>query len=223
MKNPWLDVPDAAPFVLPGDAGVIERFNRSAPDRTRIDLNLLPEPFQGHPEAPVVLLSLNPGLSKEDAAIHAGSPFAKRLRANHAHEESDFPFYLLHPEVEGPGRRWWDRRLRRVLEIAPRNVVARRLLCIEYFPYHSVRFGARLMVPSQEYGFHLAREAIRRRAVIIVMRSRRLWQAAVPELDTYERAFSLRSVQNISVTPNNCPLGFPEIVRAMNVSTSRKN
>lgn len=218
MKNPWLAVPEVAPFILPGDAGVVERFNQTAPSETRVDLNLLPEPFQGNPDAPVVLLGLNPGLSDEDAAIHADRLFAQRLRANHAHESADYPFYLLHPEVQGPGRNWWDRRLRRVLELAPRQRVAQRLLCIEYFPYHSVRFGARLRVPSQEYGFYLARQAVRRGAVVVIMRSHRLWHAAVPELDSYERAFSLRSVQNISVTPNNCPLGFPAIVQAMGAS-----
>jgi hypothetical protein len=219
IKNPWLDVPDVAPFVLAADREGIARFNRTASEETRVDLNLLPEPFQGNPEAHIVLLGLNPGLSIEDAGIHEEGGFAKRLRANHAHERADFPFYLLHPEVKGPGRRWWERRLRRLLEIAPRQVVAQQLLCIEYFPYHSVRFGARLRVPSQEYGFHLAGEAIRRRAVVIVMRSRRLWEAAVPQLAAYDRAFSLRSVQNISVTPRNCPEGFPAIVEALRSST----
>jgi len=220
MKNPWLAVPAVAPFILPADSEIVERFNQTASPKTRIDLNLLPEPFQGNPEAPVVLLGLNPGLSGEDAATHADTLFAERLRANLAHDSADYPFYLLHPEVRGPGRNWWDRRLRRVLETAPRQRVAQRLLCIEYFPYHSVRFAARLRVPSQDYGFHLARQAVRRGAVVVIMRSHRLWYAAVPELKSYERAFSLRSVRNISVTPNNCPLGFPAIVRAMDVSAS---
>lgn len=218
MKNPWLAVPEVAPYVLAADAEIIGHFNRSASRETRVDLSLLPEPFQGNPEAPVVLLGLNPGLSEEDTGIHADPLFAKRLRANHAHESVDYPFYLLHPEVRGPGRNWWDRRLRRVLEIVPRERLAERLLCIEYFPYHSVRFGARLRVPSQEYGFYLARRAVRRGAVVIIMRSQRLWHAAVPELESYELAFRLRSVQNIAVTPNNCPLGFPAVVRAIGVS-----
>jgi hypothetical protein len=81
MRNPWLELPHQAPYVLADDADAIERFNRTASarrqaDRTWLHLELLPEPFLGDPAAPIVVLSLNPGYSPDDAAWHAGPTFA---------------------------------------------------------------------------------------------------------------------------------------------------
>lgn len=220
LRNPWIDVPASAPFVLDADSELITRFNRTASEATRVDLGLLPEPFQGNPLAPIVLLGLNPGWSSEDAAVHSQPHFARLLRANLVHENAQFPFYLLGPDVKGPGRQWWERRLSQLLASAPREVVCQKILCIEYFPYHSVRFAHhRLKVPSQEYGFHLAREAIRRNAVVIVMRSRRLWEVALPELASYPRTYFLRSPRNITVSRNNCPAGFDDVLSALGVAS----
>jgi hypothetical protein len=96
------------------------------------------------------------------------------------------------------------------------EVVARGVLCVEYFPYHSVRFAhSSVRVPSQEYGFWLVREALQRRAVVIVMRARRLWEQAIPVLRDYGKLFGLNSPQNVSITPRNCPEGFPVAIRQL--------
>src|SRR2546427_6801526 len=117
VRNPWLDLPHQAPFVLTEDAKAVADFNRSATDATRSHVELLPEPFLGDPKAPVVLLSLNPGFSHEDADCHTDPTFARLSRANLEHRACDHPFYLLNPTVSGPGRRWWDRRLSRLLDL----------------------------------------------------------------------------------------------------------
>jgi hypothetical protein len=100
------------------------------------------------------------------------------------------------------------------LKTVPRELVAAQLLSVEYSPYHSERFGHHPMLPSQEYGFHLVRQAVLRNAVVVVMRSLKLWQAAVPELIGYHRAFTLRSVQNVAISPGNCPDGFGLLIEA---------
>jgi hypothetical protein len=213
MQNPWHELPHEAPFVLAEDGEAIERFNRTASDATRIHLQVLPEPFLGNPEAPIVLLGLNPGFSSADALCHSDPIFAQLSRDNLEHRASDYPFYLLNPEVRGPGRDWWDRRLGHLLRIIQRDVVADRVLCIEYFGYHSVRFGHRqLRLPSQDYGFFLVRKAMSRGSLVVLTRGRRTWLDAVPELQTYPRLFTLRSVQNTTITSRNCPEGFPEII-----------
>ena len=216
MRNPWLDLPHQAPFVLTEDAKAVANFNRSATDATRIHVELLPEPFLGDPKAPVVLLSLNPGFSHEDADCHTDPTFARLSRANLEHRACDHPFYLLNPTVSGPGRRWWDRRLSRLLDLAGRQVVASRVLCVEYFGYHSDVFAhRRLRLPSQEYGFFLVREALARRAIVVLTRGRQLWFNAVPELEKHSRLFTLRSVQNTTISPRNCPTGFAKIAMAL--------
>ena len=216
MRNPWLDLPHTSPFVLADDMEAIEAFNTTATDAVRIHVELLPEPFLGDPHAPIVLLGLNPGFSPEDIPHHSDPTFAHLLRLNIAHGQSDFPFYLLNPRIAGPGQKWWERRLSRLLEVAPRETIAKKLLNIEYFPYHSDRFAHhRLRVASQDYGFFLVREAVHRGALVILMRGHRLWFSAVPELATYGRLFTLRSVQNTTISRKNCPEGFEEVLAVL--------
>jgi hypothetical protein len=58
MLNPWGDLPDRAPFVAPADATYINRY----PTATQgLQLDLLPSPCLGKPDARVYLLLLNPG------------------------------------------------------------------------------------------------------------------------------------------------------------------
>ena len=59
--NPWVDLPEESPFVLHGDAAAIARFNARANERHRIRLDVLPEPFIGRPDAPLVLLNRTAG------------------------------------------------------------------------------------------------------------------------------------------------------------------
>jgi hypothetical protein len=73
-RNPWLDLPEEPPFVLPGDRPHVEAFNRhnadSAGRKYRLDLHLMPEPFNGNRQAKLVLLNRNPGLSSGDLRVH---------------------------------------------------------------------------------------------------------------------------------------------------------
>lgn len=210
--NPWIDLPESAPFVLPGDAAVIERFNARAAEPLQVRLDVLPEPFIGRHDAPVVLLALNPGFSDGDPALHASAAFAASIRKNVRHESQAYPFYLLDPRNIGPGYHWWRQRLRILLEEFGTPLVSRSLLCVEYFPYHSRRFAhGRLDLSSQSYTRELVSEAIQRDAVVIVMRAWNLWRKAIPALENAPRCFRLRSVQNVSVSPKNCPEGFAAV------------
>ena len=64
--NPWPALSYEPPFVLHEDLHPVLQFNARATGRTRLELDLLPEPFVGRVEAPVVLLTLNPGVSDDD-------------------------------------------------------------------------------------------------------------------------------------------------------------
>jgi len=210
--NPWLAVPSLPPYTLPCDSNAISAFNRTARETYRLQLDVLPEPFVGTTTAPVVLLGLNPGFDESDPAVHARPEFQTLLRNNYNEVPSNFPFYFLDPSFESPGRRWWKGRLRWLLEKCDAKALARSILCIEYFPYHSRRFHhASLQLPSQQYGFGLARSAIARGAIVVIMRARKLWISRVPELEGYSRAFTLNSPQNVVVSPRNCA-GFDAIV-----------
>ena len=80
--NPWPALPSEAPFVLPDDQEAIARFNVSAPERTRLELTLLPEPFVGSVDASVGLLTLNLGV--QPTAAHAIMGAAAADASRHA-------------------------------------------------------------------------------------------------------------------------------------------
>ncbi len=216
MENPWGELPAEALFVLESDRAPIVAFNASAPQDAFVHLELLPEPFVGRPGAPVVLLNLNPGFSAKDSESHSNSTFAAVLRENLLHAELDYPFYLLNPELPGLGYWWWERKLRRLIRDCGQETVARNLLCVEYFPYHSRRYQHhKLRVPSQEYSFSLVRAAIARGSLVVLMRAKRQWLGAVPELESYPQLLELKNPQNPTVSPGNCPDGYSRIVHVI--------
>ena len=49
MNNPWIELPDFAPYVLRNDADIVNEFNHKVMNDgksdLKIQLDLLPEPF----------------------------------------------------------------------------------------------------------------------------------------------------------------------------------
>ncbi|MBK8048762.1 MAG: hypothetical protein IPK16_17550 [Anaerolineales bacterium] len=215
MNNPWLDLPESPPYVLPWDHHAIVVFNRTADEATLIRLGMMPEPFLGNPSAPVVVLGLNPGFNP-NATRHESAEFYQLSRNNLRHEGGAYPFYLLTPSLNVPGRGWWEQRLGRLIEAKGQKRVANGLLCVEYFPYHSTKFAhGKVHVPSQEYSFGLVRAAMVRNAIIVVMRAKKFWYSEMPTLATYARTYELNSAQNVTISPRNCPAGWAEIIAAL--------
>jgi hypothetical protein len=207
------------PFVLPEDKGPLSSFNASASDDFFVHLELLPEPFLGSPNAPVVVLGLNPGFKEADLTQHSDPLFVSRSRCNLVHGPSGYPFYLLDPGISRT--KWWDRKLGSLIKRVGRQVVAQGVLCVEYFPYHSRRFQhRRVQVPSQKYSFGLVRQALNRGAVIIVLRGQRLWLAAVAELWSYRSLYRTNSVQNPILSPRNCPEGYEHAAEVLTLPFS---
>lgn len=213
-RNPWAGLPAEPPFVLPEDAAVVHAFNAEASEghRLRVD-ELLPEPFVGDPEAPVLILGNNPGYTEAGARLKRAPGFAARLRANLAHPPSDYPFLYLSPDAPDPARRWWRKKLRGLLDLGEQRV-ARSVFAVEHSPYGSVRYGRAPRVPSQEYSFELVRRAMTRGAVIVLTRGRRRWLRSVPGLDGYARLCELSNPMAGTVSRRNCDR-FEEVRRAV--------
>ncbi len=214
--NPWLRVPSEPPYFLPCDLDIIRAYNAKHPTgKYRLQSRVLPEPFMGRMTAPVVLLNLNPGFDGRNIEEHRCSRFKALIRKNYSQTRSGYPFYYLDPTFETLGRQWWEKKLRHLLKVFGPKQLARSILCIEYFPYHSRGFGhASLELPSQEYGFCLVGLAIARQAVVVIMRARNLWTKRIPELKRYPRKCTLNSPQNPALSPGNCTR-FDEVVSAI--------
>ena len=212
--NPWDGLSPTEPLVLPPDRLALEVYNERAQERGHlhylIHANLIPEPFFGPFEAPVVVLLLNPGVSEQDAQAHADPALRERLLANlrrGAPEESQQPHVHLAADISYPGADWWgdavNRLTREVIDgrRLTRERIAARLLAVQFFPYHSQKFDHGLLrLPSQAFGFALVRRAIARNALII-MRGAKYWLGAVPELARHPAVALLNAPRKFALTP----------------------
>lgn len=214
--NPWVALPRRSPYVLPEDRPAVEAFNRQASPRARLHLDLLPEPFIGRLDAPILLLTLNPGFAESDRRVHASVTFRSRVRHCHAQRAVRHPNYYLDPTVTGGGAAWWQRICAPLIREVGQHTVAANVGAIEYLAYHSERFAhASLHLPSQNYSFAAVRSAIDRSAIIFLARGATLWRKAIPELAAYPRSFTTRSVQNVVISPRNAPAGFTHALAAL--------
>src|SRR5262245_3868197 len=214
--NPWCHLPTSPPYVLPHDEPQVRDVDaRAGPDYRLHIAELLPEAFVGNREAPVVLLSNNPGYTEEGVPPQQEAAIVARMRNNLLHGPSDYPFLFLAPDVGGRGKRWWARKLKALRGRFGDQVVARSILNVPYFPYPSRKFGHRdLRLPSQDYSFRLVREAMERGAVIVFMRKGRAWLDAVPELGRYHSRYEVKNFQNPAISCENCA-GFEKVVQAI--------
>jgi hypothetical protein len=225
MGNPWLRLPLTPPFVLDEDQEGVAAFNKTASQRNWLRTDLYPEPYFGRPQAPVVLLLLNPGVSSDDDATHNLPIFRELAQASLGHRLNPQPFLHLnsHPVLkETAGASWWRRKTRMLRErvgSSDRDSVGSKLLCLELCPYHSQKFGGpRLALPSQAYTRHLLGQAMRRGAIVVLMRAKRKWFEAMPDLQGYSREllWEIKNPQNPTLSPSN--LGhdnFETLVRAL--------
>lgn len=211
--NPWRSLPPAVPFVLACDATTVDQHNSKASEAHRFRLEMIPEPFLGNPDAPAVLLNLNPGFVESDLADYSPLQRQEIMRRNLLHG-GDGIYYLL-PEFDGTaGARWWRLKLGPLISAADRDRVRCGILVLEFVGYKSKRFRHPRPLASQPYTFSLLQRAIRRKATIIVMRGEKLWRSAVEDLaeTTYHR---LNSPQNVMISPKNCPGGWGPLIEAL--------
>lgn len=219
-NNPWESLNNNRPFVLASDIQIIEDHNNNPKtnENHKIHTELYPEPFLGNPDADVVLLNLNPGFSPDDSNFHQSNEyFIQQARKNLLHK-SDHGFYLLDEKIkEAPGYTWWNNKLKALIEKCGREQVAQNLLCVELFPYHSKKFKKIAPLKSQKYAFNLLKKAIKRNAIIIIMRSEELWIESVPEIKIAierKQCSSLKNPQSVYLTKGNLPEGvFDQLIK----------
>jgi hypothetical protein len=202
--NPWLDLPSSRDFVLEKDLCVLrkkEYYNKIS----ELHLEEPPGPFIGNPRtASVVLLSLNPGYVIDN--LH---PESKRfvieawVQAAKLPEDANFfPIDLSYLRTSKSC--WWADRLEHLLTVVDREVVMKNLACIELFPYPTADFEKLRRkvppLPSRDFSFALVKAAIRRGALMIIMRGYNLWLSSVGELDS-PNVIRLANPRRPDITP----------------------
>jgi hypothetical protein len=200
-----------------------------------LQFGVLPEPFIGRPDAPIVLLNLNPGfVPGDDEDRNSDESLIEIVRNNHLHRFGAFPFYYLDPAfADSGGYRWWGwneagRRRRAgilwpLIEVIGQEVVANNVFCAEYFPYASTDGGiaGSIRAPSSEYTFELVRAALDREALVIILRSARQWEEAVPSLCDYRWRFSASNRRYPIISEGNCSDGFRRAVDLLREHAAR--
>lgn len=218
IKNPWLDLPDFAPYAVPADRPLLERFNRKWGEGSKryIDLELPPDPIIGlREEAPIVVLSANPGRSPGDYD-HFQRPGAAHAALEDARSPIGSPVRWLDDDLQDtPGGSWWRRLLGGWWRLGyDYDDLARKFLLLEFHGYHSqVRYPLPDVLPSQYYGFHLVERAIERDAVVVILRARKPWLQGVPKLTDYKRLTATKSPQAASIGPGNLDSTGSKMVR----------
>ena len=190
MRNPWLDLPAKAPYVLPIDKPYVDAHNANLKDLEskvvreafHIHLEAIPEPFSGRREAPVVILLANPKHEKNPK-----KPLSKaqreRIREGLVSSKGQ-PFVAILDEFKGTGAyKWWFPKLRDLCNEVGVEVVANNIQVIELHGYHSLSFRPPVRnFPSQQYQFYLVEQAIKRGAIIVIPWAIKHWHASMPEL-----------------------------------------
>lgn len=215
-ENPWLTLPTRPPFVLPMDEPWIETFNESASPSFKVHTNLIPEPFFGPFGAPIVVLLLNPGVDEADANVHTQEFLRDLLIQNVRRTEPQSPHVHISEDAKHPGALWWRRATSQVTEQFGVTRVAKSLLAVEFFPYHSKSFAhGPLRLPSQDFSFALVRAAISRGALVVVARGLEHWVGAIPNLAQYAGVVRASNLRRFSLSRGNLKQNFDRLCCAI--------
>ncbi|HEY0319117.1 MAG TPA: hypothetical protein VGC49_12605 [Solirubrobacterales bacterium] len=223
MRNPWLDLPKEPPYVLPQDREYVDEFNRhTANPKYQLDVALMPGPFEGSRQAPLLVLMRNPGVGSWDDDRELGD-YQEAMRANLGDAPEDQVQVGLKAEFESTPAGIWSRgRCFKNLikeQGLPAEHLAHLVLNVEFHGYHSKNWHSLpITLPSQYYGFWLVVRAMERGATVVALRGSWDWEVAVPGLADYPRLVTVHSSQSPAISPDNCGDKFSYVLEALGSS-----
>ena len=249
IKNPWPELIEAENYYLKDDFDIIKAFNekekirkekyvkdKKDPKKAKdfeIRFDLIAEPFFGNPEANIIVLAANPGVSTgvRELDLYKKHPKFQNdiIKYHKDHKSISYPYYYFNPDFdENPGYDWAIARFNSLQKESKLdwNLLSNKILCLQYFPYHSKNFknikkGEYL--ESQKYTFQLLANGIDRNALIICFRCLNLWDQALTDnispdfsLKNYENLIVLNSSQSVYVTRGNMKEGnYEKLLKAL--------
>ncbi|HXA02627.1 MAG TPA: hypothetical protein VNW99_11605 [Cytophagaceae bacterium] len=235
MQNPWTNIFDGDigrldRYSLKEERPVIDEFNKSISDEFKIYDTVFPSAYSNIKTSDILLLLTNPGYDQKekDNGVYDDTERISQYLRNLIEDTVPTSEKLLSP--------YWEKKLNKLTKIYPLEIVKSHISIVQFFPYHSIKFREipkKLIkkyfpnsnyLPSQEYTFHLLREALIRKPVIIITRSKKQWLEALPELNTYEYCFETNNYRNPILSENNFSK-FPNAWKVINdkISVSVKS
>ncbi len=180
-SNPWNDFSDSEHYYAKIDSYLLTTKKFANLD---LRLDVLPEPYLGNPSsAEVIFLLLNPGFIEEDVTISMQNEYYIDQAYRSLVHESKTPFFLLDEKLSVTGGfKWWTKIISRLInDGASIENIRKKLMSVEYFPYHSVSYKhVNKVLPSQHYSFKLVRDSIAQKKIIVLMRGKTHWLNVVP-------------------------------------------
>lgn len=216
MKNPWVNLKlprkysTKGNYILPTDRPHIEFYNKAnRGKKTEIITNLMPVPFQGKLNAPILILLLNPGYAgKKDVDfckdLHAYKCAKEKLLINN----NTYFFHLDEYFIKkSGGNSWWLKVFKSLIKNNNVKIetLKSKIWCIEYFPYHSKSYKLfPFTLEAQQYNFYLLKEFIkknRKDRIVLIARGANNWRIAVPELNEFSNCYESNNPRISSISP----------------------
>lgn len=211
MENPWISFNPLTeePLIHNADLPHVESFNQAMSEKRDfvIAKHLEPLPYLGNPNADVVVLLANPGVSEPERQLtFRMNPEKSRLnRGNLIHAGSDSFKTRIHcPENRALESQWWKARVQALFERTTPANVADGIFIANFHAYHSRSWHPiPFTFPTQTYTFELVRRAVARDALILMSRNMVGWFTAIPGLydHTYRKQFV--SSRSVHLSPRN--------------------
>lgn len=233
MNNPWIEFANhinEKNLILKEEISAVDKFNESTKnDLFKIHKEIMPAPFMGNVHtAPIVLLLLNPGYDREEEKNDFYNKYSNwwKQQIQNKKPQTDLALFCLDDEyvLSSP---YWANKLKPLINIVGKEQVSKNVCMIQFFPYHTGKHknisskilkteGFDEYLLSQKYNFHLVKEAMKRDAIIIIMRSEKLWYSAVPELKDYQNKHKTKSYLNTILSENNLGEAYSHIIQKLN-------
>ena len=180
-----------------------------------LHLELIPEPFEGNPEAPIYLLGGNPGYGEEGNEWHINEHYLAIMSETlshkyHRNQNNPTNFAFFDERLDGyGGTKWWKGHI--AAEIKD------KIFNIEFFAYHSTKadglkgFFSQIAKKGQskptcisnQYADQLIYRAIENKKIIIITRFEKYWLERIENLEEYENLYILLNHQIATVKEGN--------------------
>lgn len=194
------------------DADAVKAYNKrietrgeKVRNRFSLQYELGPCGFEGDIEhAKVVLLLANPGFDDTSGP------------EDHLFSRAGWPLSGLHDDAPIGVKGWWQPRLRMLIEAVGRRIqvpecearqhVAKTVGSLQLTPWASNRFDDGLRLPSRGRMLQAASSCANRGAILVLMRSRRLWTEATAVKQS-PNLIQVRNPRCSYLSPGNLPEG----------------
>lgn len=228
-ENPWDELlkrvieNNYKPLIsnsIHSDKIVIDSYNKDYNIKNdglyKLHTSMLPSHYTGNIlNSSIVLLASNPGYDKkEEDDFYSNPKFIKETIEHLSFQRNE----LLSQDPDRKNKSsYWHDKLNALIKITNFENVSRNISKIQFNPYHSIKFknipkkyfknkDNNGYLVSQNYGFKLLNHCIYTGKLIVVLRSKKSWFNAIPNLEKYEKQGNVLEVKNYRqpyLTPNN--------------------